>query len=74
MSQIRAVVRSCTALGSARYPQDLAAKAGDDLLVHAVPTVLAGLERLASRGLVDGDEGAVDHHVAVPCHLAWDRA
>jgi len=40
--------------------------AGDDLQVHPVLAVLAGIERPAGRHPVDGDQGAVDDQVGVP--------
>ena len=46
--------------------EDLAGRAGDDLQVHAVAGVLAGVERPVRRDPVDGDEGAVDHCERVP--------
>ncbi len=58
-------------MGAARqwsgYPQDLSFGAGDDLQVHPVLTVLAGIERPVSRYPVDGDERAVQDHERVPC-------
>ena len=47
-------------------PHDLAVGGGDDLEVHAVAAVLAGVERPVGGDPVDGDQGAVDHDVGVP--------
>jgi len=67
MPQIRAAARSCTAPGSGPHtPHDVTARAGDDLQVHPVAAVLAGVERPVGGDPVDGDQRAVDHHVGVP--------
>jgi hypothetical protein len=41
-------------------------RAGDDLQVHSVPLVLAGVEGPVGGDPVDGDQGAVQDHVGVP--------
>ena len=51
------------------HPQDLTLRTGDDLQVHAVPPVLAGVKRPVGRHPVDRDERAVDHHERVPGFL-----
>jgi hypothetical protein len=67
MPRIRAAVRSWTAAGGAPGdPQNLTLRAGDDLQVHPVAAVLAGVERPVSGDPVDEDEGAVDHYERVP--------
>ena len=48
------------------HPHDLAAGAGDDLQVHPVPAVLAGIERPVGGHPVDRDQRAVDDQVGVP--------
>jgi hypothetical protein len=56
MPQIRAAVRSWDGAGQGtRNPQDLAVRGGDDLEVHAVAAVLAGVERPVSGEAVDRD-------------------
>jgi len=45
MPQIRAAVRSCTAPAAGRRPTRSLRRGGDDLQVHAVAAVLAGIER-----------------------------
>ena len=47
-------------------PESLAGRAGDDLQVHAVAAVLAGVERPVRRHPVDRDQGPVDHHERMP--------
>ena len=49
-----------------RHPQDLAGGRGDDLQVHAVAAVLAGVERAVFGNPVDGNQRPVDHHERVP--------
>src|SRR5215475_16047726 len=67
MPQIRAAVRSWTAPGSALETHRISPSwAGDDLQVHPVTVVLAGVKRPVSGEAVDGDEGAIDHHERVP--------
>jgi hypothetical protein len=41
-------------------------RAGDDLQVHAVPLVLAGVERAVRGNPVNGDQRAVHDDVGVP--------
>jgi hypothetical protein len=48
-------------------PQDLAVGTGDDLQVHAVLLVLAGVERLVRGDPVDRDEGSVEDDVGMTC-------
>ena len=48
------------------HPHDLAAWTGDDLQVHPMPTVLAGVEGPVRGDPVDRDQGAVDDQVRVP--------
>jgi hypothetical protein len=47
-------------------PQDLPARVGDDLQVHPVLAVLAGVERPVGSHAVDGDERPVDLYECVP--------
>ena len=54
----------------ARYPQDLVARTGDDLQVHAVLFVLAGAGRLVAGDTLDRDECPVEDDVGVTCLLA----
>jgi hypothetical protein len=48
------------------HPHDVTVRAGDDLQVHPVSAVLAGIERPVGRHPVDGDQGTVDDQVGVP--------
>jgi hypothetical protein len=47
-------------------PQQVTVRAGDDLQVHAVPLVLAGVERAVPGDPVDRDQRPVHDHVGVP--------
>jgi len=47
-------------------PQDVSVRAGDDLQVHPVLAMLAGVERPVSGDPVDGDERPVNHHERMP--------
>ncbi len=59
---------SCRALSRAapEDPPDAAAGAGDDLQVHAVLLVLAGVERPVRGHPADGDQRPVHDHAGVP--------
>jgi hypothetical protein len=48
------------------HPQDVAAGAGDDLQVHPVLAVLAGVERPVRGDPVDRDQRPVQNHIGVP--------
>jgi len=58
--------RPGTARHQARTPTQCRRAAGDDLQVHPVVAVLAGIERPVGGDPVDGNQGAVDHQVGVP--------
>jgi len=66
MPQIRAAVRSCTAPGSGPDTHDVTVRADDDLQVHPVLAVLAGVKRPVGGDPADGDHGAVEDQVGVP--------
>jgi hypothetical protein len=53
----------------ARRPQDVPGKTGDDLQVHPMPLVLAGLEGPVRGDPVDRDQGAVEDHIDLTCLL-----
>jgi len=48
------------------HPHDLTPVVGDDLQVHPVAAVLAGVERPVGGDPVDRDQGAVDDQAGVP--------
>jgi hypothetical protein len=50
----------------AGHPHDVPVGTGDDLQVHPVLAVLAGIERPVGRHPLDGDQGPVDDQVGVP--------
>ena len=65
--QIHSAFFSCTDPGSAPdAPHDVPVGAGDDLQVHPVLLVLAGLERPVGGEPADRDERAVEDDVSVP--------
>ena len=53
------------------HPHDVPARAGDDLQVHPVLAVLAGVEGPVRGDPVDGNEGAVQDDVGVPGLFAF---
>jgi hypothetical protein len=60
------------------YPQDVAVQADDDLQVHPLAPMLAGMERPVRGKAVHGDERPIQHHEgilvgpAAPC-ATWGQ-
>jgi hypothetical protein len=52
-----------------RHPHNVAVWSGDDLEIHSVTAVLAGVERPVRRDPVDRDERAVKNDIGVPSLL-----
>ncbi|MBB4796175.1 hypothetical protein BJY54_006879 [Streptomyces nodosus] len=50
-----------------RSPDELPERVSEDLDIHAVPAMLAGVEGAGGRDAVDGQQGPVQDHERLPC-------